>query len=357
MLYILISYRMYGVELMPFTTYHMGFALLVGYPLRRWIDWLTFIVSSIIIDLEPFIVVMAGLRYPTHGLAHTFILSIPLGSTVGFILYVFRERYSRLMADLALTDRAYGIGAYISAGILGFSLHTLMDSPLYSEMKPFYPLEFNPMLGIGVLWLPYIYTALYSIGVAVYLIHLYRTSLPGMGMDATRLYVGLISIGLGVITITVIRLYAFLLIITGLLMLFHGLNRLTPNLSRRLTLSLIFLLASTLLLYPTVPSTLSEPILPLFIAGYWTMVSFSILSIAGLILLWPTIRFVKNRSGDRIFSSSLNLLLAGWISAPLLIGLLIAMLAYIAIAIRASDVIRRLFKGGVDHEGSTYIRG
>ena len=61
---------------MPFTTYHMGVALLVGYPLRRWIDWPTFIVSSII-DLEPFIVLMAGLRYPTHGLMHTFILSIP----------------------------------------------------------------------------------------------------------------------------------------------------------------------------------------------------------------------------------------------------------------------------------------
>ena len=117
----------------------MGVALLVGYPLRRWIDWPTFIVSSIIIDLEPFIVLMAGLRYPTHGLMHTFILSIPFGSAVGFILYVFRERYSRLMVNLALTDRAYGIGAYISAGILGFSLHTLMDSPLYGEMKPFYP--------------------------------------------------------------------------------------------------------------------------------------------------------------------------------------------------------------------------
>jgi len=331
---------------MPFTTYHMGVALLVGYPLRRWIDWPTFIVSSIIIDLEPFIVLMAGLRYPTHGLMHTFILSIPFGSAVGFILYVFRERYSRLMVNLALTDRAYGIGAYISAGILGFSLHTLMDSPLYGEMKPFYPLESNPMLGIGVVWLPYIYTALYSIGVAVYLIHLYRISLPGMGVDAARLYVGFISIGLGVITITVIRLYAFLLIITGLLTLFHGLNRLTPNLSRRLILSLISLLASILLLYPAVPSTLSEPTLSLFIAGYWNAVSFSyMLSIAGLILLWLTIRFVKSKSGDRIFSSSLDLLLAEWISAPLLIGLLIAALAYIAIAVRASDIVKRLFKG------------
>jgi hypothetical protein len=46
--------------------------------------------------------------------------------------------------------------------------------------------------------------------VAVYLIHLYRTSLLGMGVDAVKLYVGLISIGLSVVTITVIRLYGLL---------------------------------------------------------------------------------------------------------------------------------------------------
>jgi hypothetical protein len=68
-------------------------------------------------------------------------------------------------------------------------------------------------------------------------------------------------------------------------MLFHGLNRLT---------------------------------LSLFAAWYWAAVNFFsyILSIAiaVLILLWPTIGFVKSRSGDPIFSPSLDLLLAGWIS-------------------------------------------
>ena len=33
------------------------------------------------------------------------------------------------------------------SGVLGAWLHVLFDAPLYSDMKPFYPLQANPLYG------------------------------------------------------------------------------------------------------------------------------------------------------------------------------------------------------------------
>ncbi|MCS7120892.1 MAG: hypothetical protein RMJ07_01540 [Nitrososphaerota archaeon] len=76
---------------MPFTTYHLGLAFLIGYFLRRRLNWFALILSSVIIVLEPLIVMVMGLDYPVHRLLHTFLGSILVGALVGFVVYSFRE--------------------------------------------------------------------------------------------------------------------------------------------------------------------------------------------------------------------------------------------------------------------------
>ena len=39
-------------------------------------------------------------------------------------------------------------GRMALSGALGAWLHVLFDAPLYGEMRPFYPLEANPLYGI-----------------------------------------------------------------------------------------------------------------------------------------------------------------------------------------------------------------
>ncbi|MEM3153206.1 MAG: hydrolase [Candidatus Bathyarchaeia archaeon] len=155
---------------MPFTTYHLGISLLIGYLLRRKLDWPTLILSSAIVDLEPLVAIVAGLNHPPHGLLHTFLALIFAGTLVGSISYLVREQVAPYLADLALVDKEGSLKSFILAGIVGWASHVLLDSLLlYPEMKPFYPLNFNPMflLKSGQIIFT-IYDLLFIAGVLVY---------------------------------------------------------------------------------------------------------------------------------------------------------------------------------------------
>jgi hypothetical protein len=66
---------------MPFTSYHLGPGLMVGLLFLNFIDFPTFLVASVIVDIEPFIVLFFNLDYPLHGFFHSF-----LGGTIVALL-------------------------------------------------------------------------------------------------------------------------------------------------------------------------------------------------------------------------------------------------------------------------------
>ncbi|MEM3703118.1 MAG: hypothetical protein QXX79_01655 [Candidatus Bathyarchaeia archaeon] len=219
--------------------------------MRRKLNWPTLILSSIIVDLEPLIAIVAGLDYPIHGLLHTFLASILAGALVGFILYLVREQVAPYFADLALVDKEGSLKSFIFAGIVGWASHVLFDSLLlYPEMKPFYPLNFNPMVHLEFDQIIFpAYGLLFLAGVLVYPIHLYRT-LRSESKAAAEISVGLVLVGLGAINIPadILCHAGFLLIVAGLFMLAHGLKRIMPHLSRRIFASSVMLAAAASLL-------------------------------------------------------------------------------------------------------------
>lgn len=62
------------LEEMPFTPFHLGPAIFFGMLLRRNMHMPTFIVANVILDVEPLLVLILGLKYPLHGYFHTFII-------------------------------------------------------------------------------------------------------------------------------------------------------------------------------------------------------------------------------------------------------------------------------------------
>ena len=96
---------------MPFTPFHLGPALGFGLPLRRYIHLPTFIVANVVIDLEPFFVIVLGLmgKYPLHGYLHTFILTFPLGTALGYVMFLlegfFQPIYKTLLKTLLEDER------------------------------------------------------------------------------------------------------------------------------------------------------------------------------------------------------------------------------------------------------------
>jgi len=133
-------------EKMPFTPYHLGPALGFGLPLRKYLHAPTFIVANVIVDVEPFLVVFLGLEYPLHGYLHTFTLAFLLGLALGYAMFLF-ERVLRPLYKTFLLESSSNLNlkSFLVAGVSGTVLHVLLDSPLYAEIRPFYPVTMNPL--------------------------------------------------------------------------------------------------------------------------------------------------------------------------------------------------------------------
>ena len=131
---------------MPFTPFHLGPALGFGLPLRKYLHVPTFLVANILVDVEPFLVLSLGLDYPLHGYLHTFIVAFILGLALGYAMLLLERILRPLYTTLLLESNAIPkLNSFIVAGVLGTMLHVLLDSPLYDDIRPFYPLSANPL--------------------------------------------------------------------------------------------------------------------------------------------------------------------------------------------------------------------
>jgi len=130
----------------PFTPFHIGPALGLGIPFRKYMHMPTFMVANVIVDVEPFFVLFLGLGYPLHSYLHTFIVAFSVGLALGYFMFLlerfFRPLYKTLLLEKVIT---LNLRSFTVAGTLGTLLHVLLDSPLYSDIQPFYPLTTNPL--------------------------------------------------------------------------------------------------------------------------------------------------------------------------------------------------------------------
>ena len=130
---------------MPFTPFHLGPGLGLGLPLRKHLQAPTLLLASVIVDVEPFLVLFLGLKYPLHGYLHTFLLAIPVGIVLGYTLFLLEKFLQPLYKKSLLeTGNSLSLKSFVAAGGLGTGLHVLLDTPLYTDITPFYPITTNP---------------------------------------------------------------------------------------------------------------------------------------------------------------------------------------------------------------------
>ena len=132
---------------MPFTPFHFGPALGLGLPLRKYVHARTFIVANIVVDVEPLLVHLFVLRYPLHGYLHTFFSAFFVGLALGYVMFrlerILHPLYEGLLPK---ADNGLTLKSFMVAGVFGTCLHVLLDSPLYTDIQPFYPITANPLL-------------------------------------------------------------------------------------------------------------------------------------------------------------------------------------------------------------------
>ena len=130
---------------MPFTPFHIGPALVIGIILVYYIDFPTLLVASVILDIEPFLVLLLDLNYPLHGFFHSFLGGTLVILPLSFIMFKIRLILNPITDFFKLEQNSSFLNI-LAASILGVYSHILLDAPLYTDIQPFFPLNFNPFL-------------------------------------------------------------------------------------------------------------------------------------------------------------------------------------------------------------------
>ncbi|TXT57046.1 MAG: conserved membrane protein of unknown function [Candidatus Thorarchaeota archaeon] len=133
--------------MMPFTPYHFGPALLLGMVFLPFTSLFALLIGSVIIDLEPLIVLFFNLSLPLHGFFHSY-----LGATIAALLLsptmIFLKKHLSFIFEIfRIKDSSSRLSIIVSCFIGTYS-HVFLDSFLYIEMSPLIPLLGNPFVGL-----------------------------------------------------------------------------------------------------------------------------------------------------------------------------------------------------------------
>jgi len=134
---------------MPFTPYHLGPALLFGLLFLGFIDFPTFLVANVIVDVEPLLALTLNLNYPLHGFFHSFLGGTLAAVFIALVMHGIRDWLSPLLSFLKLEQKT-SFAKILAASLSGIYMHILLDSRIYTDIQPFYPSTYNPLLTTGI---------------------------------------------------------------------------------------------------------------------------------------------------------------------------------------------------------------
>ena len=132
---------------MPFTPFHLGPALLISLLLFSHLDFVSFMVSSVVVDVEPLCILVFRLHIPLHGFFHTYLGATILSTLTAVGVYFLRSWLSKVLEWFKIKQKP-SFKKMLYTSILGAYFHIFLDSFLYAEMELFYPLPGNPFLGV-----------------------------------------------------------------------------------------------------------------------------------------------------------------------------------------------------------------
>lgn len=129
---------------MPFTPFHLGPAFLLGELLGKRVNLFSILLGSIIVDVRATYCLFAGCR-PLHGPFHTFLSATLIAFLLAWLLFSQR-RWLQKVTDKLRIEQTYSFMSVISGSIIGTWSHVLLDSFLYTDIRPLWPLTANPLL-------------------------------------------------------------------------------------------------------------------------------------------------------------------------------------------------------------------
>jgi len=129
---------------MPFTPFHLGPGLVIGILLFSYISLPVFLFANMMPDLEPLAVIISG-GGVHHGFWHSFAGATILAIVLSIVAIAFKKPIKKF-SEKFLIKQEISWKNVLPAAFLGTFLHVFLDSILYHEMNPFYPITGNPFV-------------------------------------------------------------------------------------------------------------------------------------------------------------------------------------------------------------------
>ncbi len=137
---------------MPLTPFHLGPGLFFGMTTFRFFNLKAFLIGSILLDIEPALVILSNLNYPYlsyphHGILHSFLGGIVTALLIGLILRNYKDQIKKWLSRYHL-GQSFSFSSVFFGALLGHWVHVIFDSFMHYDVFPFWPSHFNPFLNL-----------------------------------------------------------------------------------------------------------------------------------------------------------------------------------------------------------------
>ena len=170
---------------MPFTPFHFGPGLFISLIFLSFIDIPAFLIASVIIDVEPFLVLFFDLNYPLHGFFHSFFGGLIVAVLLAMVMIKIRNYFTPMLTFFKI-EQSISLKKILFSSICAIFIHILLDSPIYLDIQPFFPFEFNPFYS-NTLWpglFAYLICAWCFVGaILVYILRLLQYKFRNKSLD------------------------------------------------------------------------------------------------------------------------------------------------------------------------------
>lgn len=154
---------------MPFTPLHFGPALFISMLFFHHLDFTALMISNVIVDIEPIIILVFGLKIPLHGFFHSYLGAAILAITTALLINLTKNHLNKILSLLRI-QQGSSFRTILITSFLGAYSHVLLDSFLYGEMNPFYPITGNPFQSLSNSLLAYYFCIVtFILGLILYI--------------------------------------------------------------------------------------------------------------------------------------------------------------------------------------------
>lgn len=112
-----------------------------------FVDLSTIMIAGVILDIEVIVVLVFNLSQPLHGFFHTYFGATLVAITLSIVLWPLRKFLNDIVILLGIHQES-NYRMILFGSLIGTESHVFLDSFLYLEMNPFYPLLGNPFLDL-----------------------------------------------------------------------------------------------------------------------------------------------------------------------------------------------------------------